>query len=212
MQALKHEWRKLEKAFYLPKQQPEVVNIPAFQFITIAGEGNPNSQHFTDCIAALYPIAYAIKMMPKKMVTKPEGYYDYTVYPLEGVWDLNEKGRKNYDGTFNKDDLVFNLMIRQPDFVNESFYQEMLALTKKKSPNPLLDQVKLETITEGKCVQMLHLGPYDDEPASFRIMEAFAQEQGLERLSKVHREIYLSDFRRVAPEKLKTVLRFRVKE
>ena len=212
MQALKHEWRKQEKALYLPQRKPVVINVPPLNFVTIAGEGNPNSEHFTDYIGALYALTYAIKMTPKKMTTEPDGYYDYTVYPLEGVWDLNEEGRKNYDGTFDKDDLVFKLMIRQPDFVNESFYQEMLALTKKKNSSPLLDQVKLETITEGMCVQMLHLGPYDDEPASFSIMEAFAQEQGLERLSKTHREIYISDPRRSAPEKLKTVLRFRVKE
>lgn len=208
---MKHEWRKKEKAYYLPKTKPEVIDIPTFKFITISGEGNPNGQHFADCVSVLYSISYAIKMNPKKMGSPPKGYKDFTVYPLEGVWDLNEKAKNNYDGTFNKNDLVFNLMIRQPEFVTEEFYNEMLALTKKKKPHRLLSELKFETIEEGKCVQMLHLGHFDNEPESFECMEQFAKVEGLERLSKAHREIYLSDFRIVAPEKLKTVLRFKLK-
>jgi hypothetical protein len=207
---MKHEWRKKEKNFYLPKSQPEVITIPPFKFITISGAGNPNNPHFANYITALYPIAYAIKMNLKKMATPPKGYQDYTVYPLEGIWDLNEKAKQNYDGTFNKDDLVFKLMLRQPAFVTADFYQEMVTLTKKKKPNPLYDDLKFETIEDGACIQMMHLGPYDDEPASFSRMEAFAAEKGLKRHSKVHREIYLTDFRKVAPEKLKTVLRFQL--
>ena len=169
----KHEWRKKEKQFYQPKKKPEVVAIPAFKFAVLAGEGNPNSPFFAECITALYSVSYAVKMTPKKMETPPIGYFDYTVYPLEGVWDLNEEARAKYDGTFNKDDLVFNIMIRQPDFVTQEFFQEMLELTQKKKPNPLLKDLRFEEIKEGKCVQMLHIGPYDDEPASFEIMERF---------------------------------------
>ncbi len=209
--AIKHEWRKIEKQLYLPKTTPEVITIPSQKFITISGEGNPNSQHFADCIATLYPISYAIKMNLKKMESPPKGYFDYTVYPLEGIWDLNEEAKKKYDGTLNKDDLVFKIMIRQPDFVTETFYNEMLELTKKKKPNSLLENINFETITDGKCIQMMHLGHYDNEPESFEKMEAYAEAKGLNRLAKVHREIYLSDFRKVAPEKLKTVLRFKVK-
>jgi len=101
-------------------------------------------------------------------------------------------------------------MIRQPDFVDEAFANEMRELAKAKKANHLLDHVKLEELTDGRCLQMLHIGPYDDEPASFRKMEEFAEKQGLIRHSKLHREIYLSDFRKIAPEKLKTVLRFKV--
>ena len=208
MSTQKHEWRKKEKAFYQPKTKPEVIEVPAFSFATIQGEGNPGSELFADCIAALYSLSYAIKMMPKKMEQPPAGYYDYTVYPLEGVWGLTEEGVKSYDGTLNKDHLAFTIMIRQPDCVKEAFFQEMLALIKKKKPNPVLDRMIFETITDGKCVQMMHLGSFDDEPASFARMEAFAEEQGLRRLSKKHREIYLSDFRKVPAEELKTVLRF----
>ncbi len=204
----KHEWRRQEKQFYLPRRKPEVIDLPAFKFAVISGEGNPNDEFFGDYITALYSISYPIKMTAKKLETKPAGYQDYTVYPLEGIWSVNEEAQKRNDGIFNKDDLTFRLMIRQPDFVTEEFFEEMLALTKKKKPHPLLDQLRFETITDGKCVQMLHVGSYDDEPASFALIEEFATEQGLTRLSKDHREIYLSDFRKVPVEKLKTVLRF----
>lgn len=206
----KHEWRKKEKLFYLPKNRPEVIDIPAFKFLAISGEGNPNGEHFADCISVLYGLSYPIKMGFKKREQKPEGYCDYTVYPLEGIWDLTEEGRKNYTGQLNKDELAFKLMIRQPDFVDETYFNEVLETVKVKKPNALLDEVKLERITDGKCVQMLHLGSYDDEPESFRLMEAFAEEEGLVRQAKSHREIYLSDFRKVPAEKLKTVLRFHV--
>ncbi|USD67537.1 GyrI-like domain-containing protein [Vibrio sp. SCSIO 43136] len=204
----KHEWRKAEKSLYLPKAKPELVEVGEMKFITISGAGNPNSPEFTQYIEALYSIAYAIKMTLKKKQPAPVGYVDYTVYPLEGVWDITDEAKANFDGTINKDDLVFTLMIRQPDFVTEAFFSEMVTMTKAKKANPLLDEVLFCSITEGQCVQMLHLGPFDDEPASFAKMEAFAAEQGLTRLSKVHREIYLSDTRKVAPEKLKTTLRF----
>jgi hypothetical protein len=207
----KHEWRKKEKNFYLPKNRPELIDIPEFKFVTIVGEGNPNSGFFAECISVLYSMAYAIKMTSKKMEAKPNDYSDYTVYPLEGIWDIREEARKDFTGILNKDDLVFRLMIRQPNFVSEDFFHKMLEYVQKKKPNELLEKVKLERITDGKCIQMLHLGSYDDEPESFKQMEEFANKEGLERLSKKHREIYLSDFRKVPTEKLKTVLRFQVK-
>lgn len=206
----KHEWRKKEKQFYLPKPTPEVVEVPEFQFLTITGEGNPNNPHFGDYISVLYGLSYPLKMGLKKKDVRPEGYIDYTVYPLEGVWDLSEEGRKNYTGELNKDELVFKLMIRQPDFIDQTYFEEVLEAVKTKKPNALLDEVKLESSTDGTCIQMLHVGSYDNEPASFRMMEAFAEEEGLVRMAKNHREIYLSDFRKVPAEKLKTVLRFRV--
>lgn len=207
---MKHEWRKKEKSIYLPKNSPSIVDIPNYAFLTIKGAGNPNSPAFGDYITALYSLSYAIKMTLKKIEQPPVGYYDYTVYPLEGVWDITEEARKSYTGTINKDDLVFELMIRQPDFVTSNFFQEMLTQTKNKKPSSFLDQVHFQKIEEGKCVQMLHIGPYEKEAASFEQMEAFATQNQWHRRSKIHREIYLSDFRKVAPEKLKTVLRFSV--
>jgi len=207
---MKHEWRKKEKGVYLPKNRPEVIKIPEYKFLTIEGEGNPNSDSFSEYIGVLYSLSYAIKMNPKKKGIKPKGYYDYTVYPLEGIWDINEEAKKTFDGRINKNDLVFKLMIRQPDFVDDMFFKEMLELTKEKKPDELLNKVEFEKITDGNCVQMMHIGSYDNEPESFKLMEEFAEKEKLFRMSKVHREIYLSDFRKVAPEKLKTVLRFQV--
>jgi len=206
---MKHEWRKREKGIYLPGTSPEVITVPAFKYYTIEGQGNPNDDKFPDYIAALYSLSYGIKMSPKKGYA-PYSYTEYTVYPLEGVWDINEKAKVNYSGVLDKDILVFKLMIRQPDFVDASFANFIIEEIKKKKPHPLLDQVKFEIIEEGPCVQMMHVGSYDNEPRSFKTMEAFADKEGLVRKSKVHREIYLSDARKVIPEKLKTILRFKV--
>ena len=145
------------------------------------------------------------------MEAPPKGYYDFTVYPLEGVWDINDKAKANFNGVINKDDFIYKLMIRQPDFVDEKIFRNMLDIVKEKKKNPLLEQLTFECLAEGLCVQMLHIGPFEDEPASFEMMENFAQSEGLTRLSKAHREIYLSDIRKVVPEKLKTVLRFQAK-
>ncbi|MEP2669452.1 MAG: GyrI-like domain-containing protein [Cyclobacteriaceae bacterium] len=206
---MKYEWRKQEKAIYLPKSKPEIIDIPTYQFLTVSGAGNPNDKAFQDYIGVLYAASYAIKMTLKKR-TPPKGYTDYTVYPLEGVWDISEEAKENFTGTINKNDLVFNLMIRQPDFVDQAFVKEMIELTIKKKPHPLLEKVKFEKITDGKCIQMMHIGSYDSEPKSFQMMEAFADRNNLSRESKIHREIYITDFRKVAEDKLKTVLRFKV--
>ena len=148
-------------------------------------------------------------MSPKKGI-EPKGYFDYTVYPLEGIWDLTENAKKSIDGTVNKNDLIFKLMIRQPDFVESNFAMQILELTKKNKPHDLLEQVRFEEIVEGDCIQMLHLGSYDNEPESFRIMESFAEQANYSRKTKTHREIYLSDARKVSSDKLNTVLRFSI--
>lgn len=206
---MKFEWKKAEKNLYLPKSKPEQIAVPQFNFFSIKGKGNPNDAFFAEYIGVLYSLSYAVKMSPKQG-NAPEGYFDYSVYPLEGVWDINEAAKVNFNGTINKNDLVFNLMIRQPDFVTPEYAIEIIERTKKKKPHELLNIVQFETINEGKCVQMMHLGSYDNEPESFRIMEDFAEQVGLKRNSHTHREIYLSDARKTLPEKLKTVLRFQV--
>ena len=207
---MKHEWRKKEKEIYFPKTEPEIINIPEYKFITISGEGNPNSDFFSECIGVLYSISYAIKMNLKKTEKVPKNYRDWTVYPLEGVWDISEKAKHNFNGQINKDELVFNLMIRQPHFVDDIFFNEMLEFTKNKKPHRLLENLEFQKITDGKCIQMMHIGSYDNEPATFQKMEKFGIDQNLVRKSKVHREIYLSDFRKVSEEKLKTILRFQL--
>jgi hypothetical protein len=207
---MKHEWKKSEKNIYLPKSRPEKISIPEFKFFMISGEGNPNDEFFAEYIGVLYSLTYAVKMSPKSGKT-PKNYFEYTVYPLEGEWDINDEAKKKYNGKLDKNALIFDLMIRQPDFVTADLASEMIEKTKKKKPHELLDQVRYEVYKEGDCIQMLHIGSYDDEPQSFNLMKQFANEQNLKRISMKHREIYLSDARKTPPEKLKTVLRFQVK-
>jgi hypothetical protein len=206
---MRHDWKKDDKHLYLPKDKPETILVPAFNFFSIDGKGNPNDAFFAKYISVLYSLSYAIKMSPKQGFA-PKEYYEYTVFPLEGVWDIDEKAKSQFNGTVDKNSLVFKLMIRQPDFVSIDFAMEALERTKKKKPHDLLNKVKFESIEEGPCIQMLHNGSYDSEPESFKKMEAFALEQKLKRISHRHREIYLSDARKVAPEKLRTILRFQV--
>jgi len=206
---VKHEWRKHERGIYIPKNKPEFVKIPEFKFFMIQGRGNPNDDFFVEYIGVLYSLSYAVKMSPKAGIA-PKNYNEYTVYPLEGVWDISDEAKEIFTGKINKDSLVFNLMIRQPDFVTMEFAQETIERTKKKKPHELLEKVRFDVIREGECIQMMHLGSYDNEPESFIQMELFAKEHNLVRSSHQHREIYLSDARKVSPEKLKTVLRFKV--
>ncbi len=208
----KHEWRKQEKRIYLPKAKPEIIDIPSYKFIRISGQGNPNSPQFAEVIGALYSVAYGIKMTAKKPDCALVGHYDYTVYPLEGVWDITDEAKKNFNGFINKNDLIYQLMLRQPDFVTTEFFNDILEIVRKKKPHPLHNEIHFETSREGRCMQMLHVGSYENEAATFELMESFAKEQRVSRKSKVHREIYLSDFRKTAPEKLKTVLRFQLHE
>ena len=208
---MKYEWRKQEKEYYLPKNKPQVLDIPQMKFCRIHGEGNPNDKFFSEYIGVLYSLSYAVRMIPKKGMV-PEGYFEYTVYPLEGEWSLTEKGIAEYDGIIDKDQLAFNLMIRQPDFVTADFADEIINFTKKQNPHTLLDDVEFSNSTEGLCVQMLHEGPYDNEPASFCTMEEFCNNNNLKRKDKNHREIYITDARKTVPEKLKTVLRFKAEE
>ncbi|MCK5707231.1 MAG: GyrI-like domain-containing protein [Candidatus Aureabacteria bacterium] len=207
---MKYEWRKKEKEIYLPKSKPEIITLPSFKYFSIKGEGNPNNPFFGECIGSLYSLSYAIRMSYKNGY-EPDDFYEYTVYPLEGVWDINEEAKRNYKGVLDKDSLVFNLMIRQPDFVTNDFAQKTFERTMKKKPSELLKNVEFSEIEEGKCVQMMHLGSYDDEPGTFKLMETFCKENKFIRKSKKHREIYISDPRKIKPEKLKTVLRFKIK-
>ncbi|MDD2376681.1 MAG: GyrI-like domain-containing protein [Clostridia bacterium] len=204
---MKFEWKKQEKQLYLPKNEPTVVLVPKQKFFTISGTGNPNSIDFAERIGILYSLAYAVKMMPKQGYT-PDGYFDYTVYPLEGLWDLTEKGRQSSE--FSKDELVYTIMIRQPDFVTEEIATMASDIVKKKKPHPLLSNVKFETIEDGLAVQILHNGSYDDEPLSFQKMKDFINENNLTIKTLRHREIYISDACKTELSKLKTVLRYNV--
>lgn len=126
-------------------------------------------------------------MMPKNGIP-PESYFDYTVYPLEGIWDLSHDGKLM--DVLDKDELIYTIMIRQPDFVTEELAQKAIENTKKKKPHPLLESVKFQCMEDGFCVQMMHKGSYDNEPASFALMEEYCTMNNLKRKSMVHREIY----------------------
>ncbi|MCE0713017.1 GyrI-like domain-containing protein [Clostridioides difficile] len=196
-----------DKELYLPKKNPAIIEVPEQKFIMLKGNGDPNSKEFTEAIGVLYSLAYAIKTMPKKGIV-PEGYFDYTVFPLEGIWDKGEKS-KCLD-VLIKEDLIYTLMIHQPDFVTQDLLDKATDIVKKKKPHNLLEKVRFGSINEGLCVQMLHIGSYDNEPESFDIMNEFCKKNKLIRKSYIHHEIYISDARKVSPESLKTVLRFEV--
>lgn len=207
----KYEWRIAEESIDLPRCTPQIIDPPEFNFISIEGMGSPDEKQFIKNSGALYSLAYSIRMLPKKMPRVPQGYFDFSVYPLEGLWHTNEKAKALYSSVVDKEPCVYQLMIRQPGFVDDLFFKHSLQLTKQRRRNRLLDKLQFVRQREGLCVQMLHLGPFENRAASFEKMEYFAKREGLVRVSKAYREIYVSDTRNSAPEKLRTVLRFQVK-
>ena len=204
---MKYEWKKEEKDIYLPKDKPVIINIPKMKYFCIKGIGNPNSEDFSKRVEALYGLSYTVKMIPKGGYT-PKGYFDYTVYPLEGLWDLTEYGRELE--RLNKDELVYKIMIRQQKFVDNELFEKAKAIAKIKKKSLLFDEVTFEELEDGLVVQMLHIGSYDNENASFDKMKEFIKDNNLELKTLVHKEIYLSDPRKTSEDKLKTVLRYMV--
>lgn len=205
----KHEWKKDEKTIYNPKEKAEKILIPKFKYFTIEGKGDPNNDEFPQYVETLYTLSYAVRMSYKQDYA-PKDYFEYTVYPLEGTWDISDDAKIR--GTFEKKDFTFKLMIRQPDFVDASFAELIIATTLAKNKNPLITAVKFETIEEGLCVQILHIGSYDEEFKSFALIDDFCKNNGMKRVSKAHKEIYLSDARKIESSKLKTILRVQVEE
>lgn len=202
----KLDYKKAFKDLYLPKNDPGIIEVPSMKFACIDGKGDPNGDEFALATAALYSFSYSVKMSYKSKEV-PKGYYDYTVFPLEGVWDLVDKTKPITD----KSNYAYSIMIRQPEFLDDELFERFIIETKNKKPNDYIDKINLVTITEGMCCQMLHLGSYDDEPASFEKMDRYCRDNGYERISLKHREIYLSDPRKTEAGKLKTVLRFKVR-
>lgn len=210
---MKYEWKKHEKALYGAKSLPALVQIPAQSFIRIKGCGNPNDTDFSNRVAALFSLAYKIKMEYKAAAREepgPDAVHDFAVYPLEGVW--KQKDDIAAAGELIKENLEYTVMIRQPDFITAEMVQAALEKIKAKKPEPLYEEIVFDTMYDGKCVEMLHIGPYDSEPASFAEMARFMAENGLQRIAaEYHREIYLNSPNRVRADKLKTILRYRVK-
>lgn len=205
----KVDFKKEMKELYMPPVgKPVRVQVSRMQYAMLEGTGDPNTtEAFAQAVEALYGVSYAIRMMPKKGITPP-GYYEYTVPPLEGLWDVKE-GAGMFDPG-RKDKLVWTLMIMQPYFVDQLLFGTAKHMVRQKKDNPYMDQIIMKEWEEGDCAQIMHVGSYDDEPESFAKLDAFMAGEGLERVEKKHHEIYISDPRKVAPEKRKTVLRVRV--
>lgn len=201
---MKYEWKKQEKEFYGAKKSPSLLTVPAQNYIMISGKGNPNDTDFSNRVSALYSLAYAIKMA-YKTTTMQDEFSDFTVYPLEGIW------KKTETTELIKENLEYTIMIRQPDFISENMVKTALEQVKIKKPNSLFDEVSFDTIQDGKCVEILHIGAFDDEPISFEKMDQFALSNNLKRTKNYHREIYLNNANRVEKNKLKTILRYSVK-
>jgi len=202
---IKHDWRKEEAATYLAKSKISQITIPNWTYLTISGKGSPSSAHFQKAVETLFTLSYTLKFALKKGYLI-ENFSEYSVYPLEGYWDLNEEGKTK--DSLDKNDLVYTMMIRQPDFIKAKDLRWAIEFNQKKKTDLLYPEVKLEPIEDGLCIQMLHLGSYDDEPKSFALMKKYILDNGLCQSVKAHKEIYLSDFTKVSPDKLKTVLRY----
>lgn len=201
------DYKKEYKEFYMPKNKPAIVKIPQMNFVAVRGQGDPNEEggEYKQSIGMLYGIAFTIKMS-KMGSRRIEGYFDYVVPPLEGLWWQDGIIGIDYN---RKEKFEWISMIRLPDFVTkEDFDWAIEEATKKKKAD--FSKVEFFTYDEGLCVQCMHIGAYDDEPATVEIMQKYMEEQGyaLDITDKrLHHEIYLSDARKVAPERRKTVIR-----
>jgi len=198
----KIDFKKELKIFYQPsKKDFQVVDVPAMQFLMVDGHGDPNlAQEYQDALETLYPVAYKIKFMNKKELER-----DYVVPPLEGLWWADDMDKF----TLNRDKSAWDwtMMIMQPEWITGEMFDTARAIVDKQKELPFLSKLRLETYHEGLAVQILHIGSYDDEgPTLHKMHIEFLRQNGLEMRGK-HHEIYLSDPRKVTPDKLKTVLR-----
>ena len=206
------DFKKEYREFYLPPNRPELITVPRWNYLAVRGEGDPNTEGgaYQRAIGVLYAVAYTLKMS-YKTDHQIAGFYDYVVPPLEGVW--YQEGVDGVDYS-RKEAFRWISVIRLPDFVTEEDFRWAVETAERKKK---LDCSEAEflPVEEGLCVQMLHLGPFDDEPASVARMDAYLAEQGYVNdweSGRLHHEIYLSDARRVPPEKWKTVIRHPVRK
>lgn len=205
----KFDFKKEYKNLYMPKTKPSIIDVPAMTFIMVDGEGNPNTcNEYKNVLEVLYGLSYAIKMSKMKG-TQPKGYFEYVVPPLEGLWWINDEKFHGLN-ILNKDKFCWTSMIRQPDFVTVEVFEAAKITLMKKKPGIDISAARLVVFEEGKCAQVMHIGSYDSEPATIKILEDFIIEAGFKNdISEIrkHHEIYLSDPRKTAAEKLKTVIR-----
>ena len=197
----KIDFKKTLNSYKSKHHQIQIIDMPRMQYLMVDGHGDPNSsEDFKDAIEALYPVAYKLKFASKIELDK-----DYVVMPLEGLWWAEDMSSFTTDRDKSKWD--FTLMIMQPDWITKEMFELALRKVKEKNSPAKLDQIRFETLDEGKCVQTLHIGSFDDEAEILaKIHDKFVPENEL-KLSGKHHEIYLSDFRKVSPDKLRTILR-----
>jgi len=206
------DFKKEYKEFYMPKNKPELVNVPKANYIAMRGKGNPNDEDgaYKQAIGVLYALAYTLKMSYKTDY-RIEGFFDYVVPPLEGFWWQDGVEGVDYS---NKSTFCWISVIRLPDFITKNDFDWAVETATK---NKKIDCRKAEflTIDEGLCVQIMHIGSFDDEPATIEMMNRYLEENGYENdfsEHRLHHEIYLSDARKVSPEKWKTVIRHPIKK
>ena len=206
------DFKKEYKAFYMPMNKPAIVTVPKANYIAVRGQGNPNEEGgaYQKAISVLYAVAYTLKMSYKTDY-KIDGFFEYVVPPLEGFWWQEDVKGVDYG---NKDSFNWISVIRLPDFITkENFDWAVSTATKKKKLD--CSSAEFLTIDEGLCVQIMHIGSFDDEPESVAKMDAYLVEKGYENDlndTRLHHEIYMSDARKVAPEKWKTVIRHPIKK
>ena len=206
------DFKKEYKEYYMPGNKPSIVTVPSMNYIAVRGHGDPNQEggDYKQSIGLLYGIAFTIKMS-KKGDRQIEGYFDYVVPPLEGFWWQDDVDGIDYE---HKEDFNWISAIRLPDFVTKTDFDWAIEeATKKKKQD--FSKVEFLTYDEGLCVQCMHIGSYDDEPATVQMMHEYMEEQGYDLNitdQRLHHEIYLSDARKVAPEKLKTVIRHPIRK
>ena len=205
----KLDYKKQFKELYQPPIKPTLIDVPKMLFVAVDGTGDPNTcNEYKQALEILYGLSYAIKMS-KMNGSQPDGYFEYVVPPLEGLWYADGV---SFDGlnVTDKNEFRWISMIRQPEFVTEKAFEDAKTALLKKKPNLDVSKAYLMSYSEGLCVQIMHKGAYDDEPASIMKMKQFIADNGyVEDFSngRYHHEIYLSDPRRCASDKLKTVIR-----
>lgn len=203
------DFKKEYKDLYMPKAVPMFIDVPAMNFVMVDGAGDPNSPEFEDAVELLYAISFAIKMSKMKG-EQPEGYFEYVVPPLEGLWWI-EGGKFSFD---QRENWRYTVMIRQPEFVTPAVFASACTTAKAKKPHLAVERVRFEEFTEGLCVQAMHIGPYATEPETVARMETYMARNNLEHTLVTggkHHEIYLSDPRKGDPATMKTVLRHPVR-
>ena len=210
----KLDYKKEYKDLYLPKTKPSIIEVPEMLFIMVDGRGDPNtSESYKNSMEVLYGLSWSIKMS-KMSGTQPEGYFEYVVPPLEGLWQTEEEGFDGINIT-DKNKFIWTSMIRQPEFVTPEVFETAKEVLSKKNPDVDFSTTRLVKYTEGLCCQIMHIGLYDDEPATIRRMEEYILDSGYVtdiNEARWHHEIYLGDPRKIAPEKRKTVIRHPIRK